>query len=63
MTTQLHKLTIELESLKTQAALDTLRNPGQVTGENFGIAVGVQRGLELALRKVSELIKQEEGRV
>lgn len=63
MTSQLQRLLIDLETMKTTAAKTAVQNPSAITGENYGVAVGVQRGLEMVEKKIRELLREEEGRV
>lgn len=63
MTSQLQRLLIELEAMKVDAAKTAVQNPAAITAESYGVAVGIQRGLEMASTRVKALLKAEEGRL
>lgn len=56
----IEKYIAELQELKPKAATDSLQNPESKDGYGLGVAVGIQRGIEMAQQKFEQVLKGDE---
>ena len=60
--TPTNKYLDRLKALRLQYPVQALENPGSITGEIFGVHVGVMKGLKMAENLFNEVLEEQAGK-